>query len=115
MQYIEHGELVLCLDCEKQLSAVWALQHYFTEHSRAREQREAQIAQLKADEERLIVHRAALAVQDAWRAHKYVPTCPHCHKGIGAPDGFGKSHTREKESALPLIMRPNLTLVEELT
>ena len=113
LQYIDHGELILCLDCEKQLSAVWALKRYFTEYERACERREDQEAQIKADSEKLVVHRAALAVQDAWRALKFVPTCPHCHKAITPPDGFGNSRTRDKGGALPLLMPSNLVIEKD--
>jgi hypothetical protein len=90
LQYIDHGELLKCLDCDKQISAVWALKFFFTQYQVEKERLEAVRTQLKADEERLVTHKAALAVQDAWRRHHLVPTCPHCNKGIMPPDGLGK-------------------------
>ena len=112
LQYIEHGELIKCLDCDKQVSAVWALRMYFTHHQAVEERIEAERKKLSDDLAKSVVHRAALAVQDAWRRLKFVPTCPHCRKPILAPDGFGKSCTRNNDSAKPLILRPNLEIVD---
>jgi hypothetical protein len=112
LQYIDHGELVKCLDCDKQVTAVWALQMYFSQHERQKELLAVQQDNLRKDLEKTVVHRAALIVQDAWRRLKFVPTCPHCRKPIMPPDGFGKSATRSKEGSLPLVMRPNLSLMD---
>lgn len=90
LQYMQHGELLKCLDCQDQVSAVWALKYFFTQYQIEKERLEFIKADIKKDEERLVTHRAALAVQDAWRKHHLVPTCPWCSKGILPPDGFGK-------------------------
>ena len=102
LQYVEHGELLLCLDCEKQISAVWALRMYFTQYLHEKERLEAERAQLDADAAKLIVHRAALRVQDAWRRRKYLPTCPHCWKPIEPTDRFGGCGTSQLHLAKPL-------------
>lgn len=114
LRYIEHGELLVCLDCDKQVSAIWALRLYFTQHQMQEERRSAQQEQLKKDEARLVTHRAALAIQDAWRKKKLTPTCPHCHKGIEPPDGFGRSGGVNPKyyRTAPLLMKPTLALVE---
>jgi hypothetical protein len=112
LRYSEHGEFIDCLDCSKQVSAVWALRMYFTQHQMEAERLEAIRAELDKDLKTAIIHRAALAVQNAWRRLKFVPTCPHCYKPISPPDGFGKSLTRSGSGALPLVMKSNLTLVE---
>ena len=110
LQYIDHGELLKCLDCDKQVSAVWALKFFFTQYQVEKERLEAVRTQLKADEERLVTHKAALAVQDAWRRHHLVPTCPHCNKGIMPPDGLGKKGgvNPDHYPCKPLEMRGNL-------
>jgi hypothetical protein len=114
LQYIEHGELLECKDCNKQVSAVWALKVFFTQYEVEKEKLERMQAQIKADEERLVTHRAALMVQDAWRRRKMVPSCPHCHKGIEPPDGFGKSQLNPNYyPSLPMEMRPNLEIVKD--
>lgn len=114
LQYIEHGELLKCLDCEKQVSAVWALKHFFTHYQVERERLDALRAELIKDEARLVTHKAALAVQDAWRKRHLVPTCPHCHKGILPSDSFGKTGAVNPDfyEAKPLELRPNLKAVE---
>lgn len=102
LQYVEHGELLLCLDCDKQVSAVWALRMYFTQYVREKELLAAAQAQLEADSQRLVVHRGALLVQDAWRRRKYLPSCPHCHKPIEPTDRFGGCGNSQRELAKPL-------------
>lgn len=108
MKYIEHGELLKCIDCDQYVSAVWALKHFFTHYQMEKDRLEFIKAQIKADEERLVTHRAALAVQDAWRRHHLVPTCPFCNKGISPPDGFGKKgainpdHYESKPLKMPM-------------
>lgn len=115
LQYIEHGELLKCLDCDKQVSAIWALKYFFTEYQVEKERLEIIKNQIKADEERLVIHRAALAVQDAWRKKNMVPICPHCNQGISPMDGFGKkgavnpSHYKTAH----LKMKPNVSVVEK--
>jgi hypothetical protein len=114
LQYIEHGELLKCLDCEKQISAVWALKHFFTQYQEEEERLKAIRFGIEQDRARLVTHKAALAVQNAWRKKHTVPTCPHCHKGILPPDGLGPSSVNPKYyECKPLEMKPNLALVEK--
>lgn len=112
LQYVEHGELLLCLDCDKQVGAIWALRMYFTQVEREKEKLAAERTELEADTKKAVIHRAALAVQDAWRRRKYLPTCPHCRKPIEPSDRFGRSGTTQKELALPLVMSANLEVVD---
>ena len=92
---------------------MWALRMYFTQHQAVEERLKAERERLNDDLGKAILHRAALAVQSAWRRLKFVPTCPHCSKPILPSDGFGKSATRQKEGAKPLILRPNLEIVQD--
>jgi hypothetical protein len=107
LQYIDHGELLKCLDCNDQVSAVWALKHFFTQYQREQERLDGVRAGIKKDETRLVIHRAALAVQDAWRKRTLVPTCPHCHQGILPMDGFGRTGgvSREYYKTAPLRLK----------
>jgi hypothetical protein len=113
LKYVEHGEQLICKDCDHQVTAIWALLMYFTQHQREKERLECERMALEEDKAKQIIHRAALLVQDAWRRIKFTPTCPHCSKPISPPDGFGNRFKRGKDGALPMVMRPNLELVQK--
>jgi 5-methylcytosine-specific restriction endonuclease McrA len=115
LEYLEHGELLLCSDCKMQISARWALEIFFGQYEQVKNLLDAREAQLKVDEEKAVIHRAALAVQHAWRKKHLVPTCPHCGKGIKPCDGLGKRGAVNPDyyNAKPLEMKPNLALVGE--
>jgi hypothetical protein len=115
LQYMEHGELLLCLDCEKQVSAVWALRYFFTQLERDEEKREARRAAIIADEARLVVHRAALKFQEMVRRKKFMPSCPHCYKPITLEEMQHMGRIRigyESTPPLPLAMKAQLELVD---
>lgn len=85
----DNGDIVMCLDCGKQVSAYHALR-MLTEHwgevqsKIASKQARADGAHVKA------IHLlAARKVEEAWRSRTMVPFCPHCGEGISATDGFG--------------------------
>jgi len=116
LQYIEHGELLLCLDCKNQVTAVWALQHFFYQYERQKEKLESESKRLQEERKKQVVHRAALKFQEMVRKRKYFPTCPHCFKAIELNDQLfsgGKSKDYYKSEALPLVMKPNLAVVGE--
>lgn len=115
LQYIEHGELLLCLDCEKQVTAVWALHLFFSQYLQEKEAVEQESARLKVERDTQVVHRAALKFQEMVRKRKFFPACPHCFKAIeldGQIFGGGKNKEHYKSEALPLVMKPNLSIVE---
>jgi hypothetical protein len=81
--------IVTCDDCNRQVSAFWALQMIS-------EQFELEMAKLKRKEKALeeiqakSVHlKAAQEAERAWRSRSMVPTCPNCSQPIFATDGFG--------------------------
>lgn len=115
LEYTEHGEVLKCKDCNVQVSARWALEIFFGQLESERENLDLRAARVKADEERLLIHRAALAVQDAWRKRDLVPICPHCSQGIEPCDGFGKKGavSRSHYKTAPLLFRAPLQVVEE--
>lgn len=87
----DEGEIITCDDCDKQISAYWALQ-YFLEHYRTACNKLDQRAQKLAEIENRTLHLgAAQVVETAWRSRTMVPTCPHCSEAIFKTDGFGRS------------------------
>lgn len=114
----ENGQTVECRDCNKQVTAWWALMAMARGLERMRKRMDAERKALDADKERTLTHKAAIAVEDAWRRHKYLPTCPHkgCGKPILPPDGFGLGSVSKEyygQQALPMVMRPVLSIVEK--
>ncbi len=87
----DHGEIVECGDCKKQVGTYWAfskvLQGIITKNEKLLQERRA----LKTDRETVIHTAAAKRVEEAWRRRKHAPMCPHCSRGIFATDGFGGS------------------------
>jgi hypothetical protein len=86
-----HGLTIRCDDCKLQLSAYWVLERMLATYRRLwdelRSAQERHQRRVMAD----IGLRAARDVEKAWRSRKMVPTCPHCHRGVFAADGFGSS------------------------
>lgn len=83
--------IVICDDCNRQVSAFWALQMIS-------DQFEHEMAKLKRQEKALeevsskTLHlKAAQKAESAWRSRTMVPTCPNCSQPIFATDGFGGS------------------------
>ncbi len=116
LQYIEHGELLLCLDCKFQVTAIWALHKFFYQYERQKEELELESKRLQEERKTQIVHRAALKFQEMIRKRKYFPTCPHCYKAIDLDAQIfsgSKSKDYYKDEARPLVMKANLGLVEK--
>lgn len=89
------GDVVVCDDCGKQISAMWALtelvEHYTREMARLDR---ARTVQQKVETTTLHL-KAAQRVEEAWRSRTMVPTCPHCREAIFPGDGFGGSGTNK--------------------
>lgn len=85
----EVGQIVMCLDCNKQVSAYWALEKlrgFWHDHSK-KYKRELAAAQ---EERGAVLHlTAAKKVEAAWRSKTTVPSCPHCSRGIFPHDNLG--------------------------
>lgn len=103
-----NGDIVLCDDCGKQVSAFWALQKIVDQwgrHANAIERRQERLN----EEVKSVVHLiAAKKVERAWRSRKMVPTCPHCHEPIFPEDGFGgsmvnKEIAKRRRAAKPTV------------
>jgi hypothetical protein len=111
----ENGHTVECKDCGREVSAWWAFMSLVERFQHEEERIElARVNALRA-EQRVLTHKAAIAVEDAWRRHKYVPTCPHCGKPILPQDNFGSGNCMKtgKEGSLPLKMVPVLALIKK--
>lgn len=116
----ENGQTVECKDCKKQVTAWWALMAMAGGLKRMRESLDADRKKLEEEKFRNLTHKAAIAVEDAWRRRKFIPTCPHkgCRKPILPQDGFGSmgtlvSRNHYEASALPMEMKPVLEIVQE--
>lgn len=83
------GEIVTCKKCKIQVSAYWALRELARNWKRANENLEARRKKLEEDKEKAVILLAAQKVEKAWRKRDFVPTCPHCKRGIFPKDGFG--------------------------
>lgn len=115
LQYIEHGELLLCLDCKNQVTAVWALHLFFSQYTREKEKLKCEAERLEEERSKQVVHRAALKFQEMVRSRTQYPTCPHCFKAIELDSFMSGSKSKDyyKNEALPLVMKPNLSVVEK--
>lgn len=92
----EHGDVVSCDDCGKQVSAFWALQMLAEEYGKAFAKLERR-AQQQAKSERDGIHlKAAQVVESAWRSRTMVPVCPHCSEPIFAHDGLGRAQINKQ-------------------
>lgn len=111
----ENGHTVECKDCGKEVSAWWAFMSIVERFEHEWNKLKAEKAALEEAEARVLTHKAAIIVEDAWRRHKYVPTCPHCNKPILPIDKFGLSCTSREyagTSAKPMKLKANLELVQ---
>jgi len=85
----DHGEVVMCLDCNTQVTPYWALKMLAENFNEARDKLERE-RQSVAEERASILHLvAAKKVEAVWRTKSMVPACPHCHAGILPSDGLG--------------------------
>ncbi len=82
------GQIVLCLDCGKQLTAYWALEEILSGYQRACADLRARREQVAAERKINLHLVAAKAVEEAWRGGM-APCCPHCHDAILPEDGLG--------------------------
>lgn len=87
----DHGDIVTCDDCKKQVSAFWALQMLVNHYEKARAKLNNRAAQQAEVEAKTIHLRAAQKVEASWRSRTMVPICPHCSEAIFATDGFGRT------------------------
>ena len=91
IQLDDVGQVVKCLDCDKQVTAYWALSMLAADWKQqlGRLQREKDDA--KAASEVTLHLKAAKQVESVWRSRNQLPCCPHCARGIDPADGLGSS------------------------
>jgi hypothetical protein len=109
--YSETGRTVECEQCEKQIDPWWAFMRMVRNFKTIKDRLDSAREALEKDMATALTHTAALRVEKAWRRRKYVPTCPHCYKGILPMDGFGGSQASvgqgEKRMRLQLVTAPH--------
>jgi ribosomal protein S27E len=111
LTFDEHGEIVTCDDCHKQVTAFWVVTMLAEVYAKALEKVASDQRRLNEAKAKDISLLAAQKVEKAWRSRSMVPTCPHCHEAIFPQDGFGGSATnraiavrrREVECAQPRV------------
>jgi hypothetical protein len=85
----EHGGVVTCDDCSRQIDPIWAINYLADQW-----QKELNALATKSAEAQSLINanistKAAIRLQAAWRKRSMVPACPHCGRGVFASDGFG--------------------------
>ncbi|MEY2151145.1 hypothetical protein AB7849_09520 [Rhodanobacter sp. 115] len=100
LTFDEHGNIVTCDDCGKQIDPAWALKYILDDYSHEFEKLRAREHELQERTSKSIVLIAARKVEDAWRKHDTVPTCPHCSRGIFPTDHFGSTQVSKRMEQL---------------
>lgn len=98
----ENGHIVDCLDCGKQIGALFALELMLDSIQKSQKEiaaKSLELAQLKSEGLHLI---AARKVEKVWRTRDMLPCCPHCGVGISKEDGLGDSCVNKAFSRKPL-------------
>ena len=85
----DNGNIVMCMDCGKQVDAYFVLRMLTEDWGRIQSEIEAKRQRVEEEKGKHIHLIAARKVESAWRNKRMVPTCPHCGEGIAATDGFG--------------------------
>ena len=86
----DNGNIVMCLDCGKQIDAYFVLRLITEDWGRIQEKFRATESRVNEEKDKHIHLLAAREVERAWRDRRHVPTCPHCCEGISPTDGFGR-------------------------
>ncbi|WEE79413.1 hypothetical protein LZ683_08665 [Comamonas testosteroni] len=85
----DNGNIVMCLDCGKQVDAYFILRLITQDWGKIQEKIRATESRVNEEKGKHIHLIAARKVEQAWRDRLHVPTCPHCGEGISPTDGFG--------------------------
>ena len=92
-----NGEIITCDDCQKQVTAMWAVCMFLDYWDRLMRDLENRRKTVEELESKTVVLKAAKAVERAWRQRSMVPCCPHCHRAIFPTDGFpGRSSVNKQ-------------------
>jgi hypothetical protein len=113
LTFDERGQTIVCDLCGKQVSAWWTFLMLMDRYQEMMGTLRVRQVEVEEAEGRVLTHKAAIAVEDAWRRRKMVPTCPHCHKGILPAEGFGRSlqsreHYGHEHKPMEFRMKPEV-------
>jgi ribosomal protein S27E len=115
LTFDENGHTVQCQVCGKEVSAWWAFMSLVETFQQEWDRLKTAQAEVQRAEARVLTHKAAIYVEDAWRRRKTIPGCPHCHKPILPGDRFGSIglgvSTRFSEAPKPMEFKSVLELV----
>jgi hypothetical protein len=82
VQLDDDGDIVKCLQCDRQLSAYWVLRRFvefFLQEKRSLATERERLTEITQNNIQLI---AARRIEKQWRRRTSLPACPHCHRGI---------------------------------
>lgn len=96
----DHGDVITCDDCGKQLGATWVLRNILDDYAAQFELLRSRTQELQELTSKEIVLIAARKVESAWRKRDTVPACPHCSRGILATDRFGATQVSKRMEQL---------------
>ncbi|MBK9294906.1 MAG: hypothetical protein IPM57_10790 [Oligoflexia bacterium] len=85
----DNGQIVTCLDCQKQITPYFALNMMIESFDRQADKLALKKKELEDLESQKLHFIAAKALETAWRSKTTLPTCPHCNKAIEQTARFG--------------------------
>ena len=85
----DNGNIVMCLDCGKQVDPYFVLRMLTEDWGRIQADISTRSKRLSEEKDKHIHLLAARKVESAWKDKRMVPFCPHCKEGISPTDGFG--------------------------
>lgn len=77
---------IWCRDCERDVEAFDAFKTLVEPYSAAIEDLNRRQKAMEESEAFKVRTLAGKAMDEAWRSHKMVPSCPHCHNGLFPED-----------------------------
>lgn len=91
------GEVIVCSDCGKYLSAYWVLKNLSESINAKANEISAERKQLEQDKRNNLHLKAAKNLESIWKGRHMLPVCPHCKNGITADEalhcgGIGKEY-----------------------
>ncbi len=86
----DRGEVIVCEDCQAQLSAYWVLSNLTDDILHERARNEAGRQRLLEQAQAALHLTGARRLESLWQQGRLVPTCPHCSAGILAEDDLGQ-------------------------
>lgn len=83
------GEIIVCMDCSRQVSAYWVLGQLLDQYRDAWRAVRSEWEQARWERKKTVRMVAARKIEDAWR-RGMAPCCPHCDRAILPEDGLGE-------------------------